>query len=120
MDEVQTAFYRMIFRVAFLGKKGTEFQDWFARLAGHAFGSDFETVRVSNRSPGQTTSAMAWMTTSSYLGPAFPNHQTNAGQRVVAKCGVGGGSSYSRRDGVKPAKLIHQINFTLYNPIPIT
>ena len=45
MDEVQTAFYRMFFRVAFLEKKGTEFQDWFVRLAGHAFGSDFETVR---------------------------------------------------------------------------
>ena len=45
MDEVQTAFYRLRFREAFLEKKGTEFQDWFVRLAGYAFGSDFEAVR---------------------------------------------------------------------------
>lgn len=45
MDEVQEAFYRLYFRVAFLEKKGTEFQDWFVRLAGYAFGPDFEAVR---------------------------------------------------------------------------
>ena len=45
MDEVQVAFYRVLSRVAFLEKKGTEFQDWFVRLAGYAFGSDFEAVR---------------------------------------------------------------------------
>ena len=45
MDEVQEAFYRLLFREAFLEKKGTEFQDWFVRLAGYAFGSDFEAVR---------------------------------------------------------------------------
>ena len=45
MDEVQEAFYRLRFREAFLEKKGTEFQDWFVRLAGYAFGSDFEAVR---------------------------------------------------------------------------
>ncbi len=46
MDDVQTAFYGLRFRVAFLEKKGTEFQDWFVRLAGLAFGSDFEAVRA--------------------------------------------------------------------------
>lgn len=45
MDEVQAAFYRLRFRNAFLEKKGREFQDWFARLAAHAFGPDFEAVR---------------------------------------------------------------------------
>lgn len=45
MDEVQAAFYRLRFREAFLEKKGTEFQDWFVRLAGYAFGADFEAVR---------------------------------------------------------------------------
>lgn len=45
MDEVQEAFYRLRFREAFLEKTGTEFQDWFVKLASHAFGSDFETVR---------------------------------------------------------------------------
>ena len=45
MDEVQSAFYQLRFREAFLEKKGTEFQDWFVRLASHAFGSDFEAVR---------------------------------------------------------------------------
>ena len=49
MDEVQAAFYRVLFRNAFLEKKGTEFQDWFARLAGRAFGSDFEAVRPYGR-----------------------------------------------------------------------
>ena len=41
MDEVQAAFYRLRFREAFLEKKGTEFQDWFVRLAGYAFGPEF-------------------------------------------------------------------------------
>ena len=45
MDEVQAAFYQVLCHVAFLEKKGTEFQDWFAKLAAHAFGPDFETVR---------------------------------------------------------------------------
>ena len=35
----------MLCHVAFLEKKGTEFQDWFVKLAGYAFGSDFEAVR---------------------------------------------------------------------------
>ena len=45
MDEVQAAFYQLRFREAFLEKKGTEFQDWFVKLADYAFGSDFEAVR---------------------------------------------------------------------------
>lgn len=45
MDDVQAAFYRMRFRIAFLEKKGAEFQDWFAKLAARAFGPDFEAVR---------------------------------------------------------------------------
>ena len=45
MDEVQAAFYRLMFRNAFLEKKGAEFQDWFARLVARAFGPDFEAVR---------------------------------------------------------------------------
>ena len=40
MDEIQTAFYRLQFRLAFLEKKGTEFHDWFAERRhqdrGHA------------------------------------------------------------------------------------
>ena len=44
MDEVQAAFYQVLFHVAFLEKKGTEFEDWFVKLARHAIGSDFEPV----------------------------------------------------------------------------
>ena len=45
MDEVQAMFYRLRFRETFLEKKGTEFQDWFVKLASYAFGPDFEAVR---------------------------------------------------------------------------
>lgn len=45
MDPISNAFYAKDFRIAFLTNKGTAFQDWFAELAGHAFGSDFEAVR---------------------------------------------------------------------------
>lgn len=45
MDELQRSIYVDRFRVAFLSLKGTAFQDWFVRLAGHAFGADFEEVR---------------------------------------------------------------------------
>jgi len=45
MDELQRAFYVLHFRLAFLSQHGTAFQDWFVRLAGHAFGADFEEVR---------------------------------------------------------------------------
>lgn len=44
-DELQAIIYRLQFRLAFATKRETEFQDWFARLASYAFGSDFEAVR---------------------------------------------------------------------------
>lgn len=45
MDLVSEAFLALHFRTAFLEKKGTEFQDWFAKLASDAHGADFEIVR---------------------------------------------------------------------------
>jgi hypothetical protein len=45
MDPISDAFYAKDFQIAFLTKKGTAFQDWFAELAGLALGSDFEAVR---------------------------------------------------------------------------
>lgn len=44
MDLVSEAFLALHFRTAFLEKKGTEFQDWFAKLASDAHGVDFEIV----------------------------------------------------------------------------
>lgn len=44
MDEIQRNFYRLQFRIAFLSKKGTEFQDWFVRLASYSL-EGFEAVR---------------------------------------------------------------------------
>jgi len=45
MDELQRSIYVDRFRLAFHTRKGTAFQDWFVRLAGYAFGPDFEEVR---------------------------------------------------------------------------
>lgn len=45
MGPVSEAFLALHFRTAFLEKKGTEFQDWFAKLASNAHGADFEIVR---------------------------------------------------------------------------
>lgn len=45
MDELQRSIYVDRFRLAFHTQKGTAFQDWFVRLAGYAFGADFEEVR---------------------------------------------------------------------------
>ncbi|RUX29314.1 hypothetical protein EOA23_13930 [Mesorhizobium sp. M2A.F.Ca.ET.042.01.1.1] len=45
MDELQRSIYVDRFRLAFHTQRGTAFQDWFVRLAGHAFGADFEEVR---------------------------------------------------------------------------
>lgn len=45
MDELQRSIYVDRFLVAFHTQRGTAFQDWFVRLAGHAFGPDFEEVR---------------------------------------------------------------------------
>jgi len=45
MDELQRSIYVDKFRLAFHTQKGAAFQDWFVRLAGYAFGADFEEVR---------------------------------------------------------------------------
>lgn len=45
MDELERLWYINLFRIAFLEKRGTEFQDWFVKLAGYAWGDDFEEVR---------------------------------------------------------------------------
>ena len=45
MDELQRSIYITRFREAFDTQQGTAFQDWFVRLASHAFGADFEAVR---------------------------------------------------------------------------
>ena len=45
MDSVQKAIYGTRFRIAYLEKKGNEFQDWFCKLASYAWGEDFEAVR---------------------------------------------------------------------------
>jgi len=45
MDPVSEAFNSLHFKLAFLERKGTEFQDWFAKLASDAHGADFEIVR---------------------------------------------------------------------------
>ncbi len=49
MDEVQAAFYGLQFHIAFLEKKGAEFQDWFVKIATSAYGPDFEAVRPYGR-----------------------------------------------------------------------
>ena len=45
MDNVSELFYALQFKIAFLEKKGTAFQDWFQTLAGYSLGPDFEAVR---------------------------------------------------------------------------
>jgi hypothetical protein len=45
MDELQQSIYCDRFRLAFHSLQGAAFQDWFVRLAGYAFGADFEEVR---------------------------------------------------------------------------
>ncbi len=45
MDTIANLFFNQHFRIAFLEKKGTEFQDWFDALARHALGPDFESIR---------------------------------------------------------------------------
>ncbi|MEW6124953.1 MAG: ABC-three component system protein [Pseudomonadota bacterium] len=49
MDELQHSIYVDRFRLAFYTQRGTAFQDWFVRLAGYAFGADFEEVRPYGR-----------------------------------------------------------------------
>ncbi len=45
MDELQQSIYLERARLLFHTLQGTAFQDWFVRLAGFAFGADFEEVR---------------------------------------------------------------------------
>lgn len=45
LDDFQRSHYNLRFQLAFRNKHGSEFQDWFARLARFALGPDFETVR---------------------------------------------------------------------------
>jgi len=44
-DSVQKAFYHLHFRAEFAEKKATAFQEFFVKIAGHAYGADFEEVR---------------------------------------------------------------------------
>lgn len=46
MDSVQRHYYGLHFRVAFREKAEAEFEDWFVKLAGYAFGADFQPVRA--------------------------------------------------------------------------
>lgn len=48
-DDLQRSFYGLRFRVAFLKKRGSEFQDLFVRLARSTLGPDFEAVRAYGR-----------------------------------------------------------------------
>ena len=45
MEDWRQAFYGQEFRMAFLSKKGQEFQDWFGRLGDFALRPDFQPVR---------------------------------------------------------------------------
>jgi hypothetical protein len=45
-DALQRAFYGLAFKTAFLDKRGTAFQDWFVKIAGYAYGPDFEEVKA--------------------------------------------------------------------------
>lgn len=46
MDHLTRTYYSKEFKLAFLQKKGAEFQNWFVELMGLAFGADFEPVRA--------------------------------------------------------------------------
>jgi hypothetical protein len=44
-DNVQKAYYHVCFRAEFAERKATAFQEFFVKIASHAFGADFEEVR---------------------------------------------------------------------------
>ena len=48
-DTLQRIVYGFQFRIDFLTKRGTEFQNWLVRLARAALGPDFEAVRAHGR-----------------------------------------------------------------------
>jgi hypothetical protein len=45
MDDLERLYYTFKFRENFFTHRGLAFQEWFARLVGFAFGSDFVPVR---------------------------------------------------------------------------
>ena len=45
MDPVSKKFCGQCFELAFIKKKGSEFQKWFVELSKLVYGTDFETVR---------------------------------------------------------------------------
>ena len=45
MDSLQRAWYALRFELEFRTKRGSEFQDWFVKVAGLAYGSDFDPIR---------------------------------------------------------------------------
>ena len=49
MTSLQHALYQAWFRLAYGDKKGIEFEAWFATLASHALGADFEPVAAHGR-----------------------------------------------------------------------
>ena len=46
MDDISKAWFSLYFRIAYLEKQGSAFEEWFTKLAAGAFGSDFEPVRA--------------------------------------------------------------------------
>ena len=49
VDQLQRAWYGREYDFALLKKRGNEFQDWFGRVAGLAYGADFDPVRNYGR-----------------------------------------------------------------------
>ena len=49
MVDLADSHWGLQFRLAFLEKKGTEFQKWFVALAGAAWGDDFEPIHAHGR-----------------------------------------------------------------------
>jgi hypothetical protein len=45
MDSLQRNVYSLRFELDYRTKKGTEFQDWFVKVAGLAYGADFDPIR---------------------------------------------------------------------------
>lgn len=48
-DRLQRFFFSLQFKVTFLEKKGTSFQDFFSRIMSYAYPQDFQTVRAYGR-----------------------------------------------------------------------
>ena len=74
-DDLQRSFYGLRFHVAFLTKRGSEFQDWFVRLARSALGPEFETVRAYGRM-GDLKCDGYWVTTCTVFQCYAPDQLT--------------------------------------------